>query len=142
MHAKAIHKIVVGSNAFFKNHPNFSSGHDIDIIYIIDQPLFGYGFKIIHKQTDDKIFVYNSGKDRLLRSIAHEFEACSFLVPEFAKYIDLTIEDLKRLEYWFDKLDDKHKYEKLIYQYYLINNDFVLTEEQLNEAYKIYKKFR
>ena len=58
---------------------------DIDIIYIIDQPLFGYGFKIIHKQTEDKIFVYNSGKDRLLRSIAHEFEACSFLVPEFAK---------------------------------------------------------
>lgn len=142
MNVKAIHKITVGSNAFFKNITDFKNGHDKDLLYIIDYPLFGNNVQIIHKNDIDKIFIYNSGKENLIKNVTHEFEACSFLVPEFAKYIDLNIEDLKRLEPWFDKLDDKHKYEKLIYKYYLINNDFVLTEEQLNEAYKIYKKYR
>jgi hypothetical protein len=29
----------------------------------------------------------------------------------------------------FNKLDDKHKYEKVIYDCYILNNDFVLSDE-------------
>ena len=34
--------------------------------------------------------------------------------------------------FFFDKLDVKHKYEKLIYEEYIENNDFVITQEQLH----------
>ena len=39
-------------------------------------------------------------------------------------------------------MDDKHKYEKLIYDAYLKNNDFVLTDEQRIDAFNEYKKER
>lgn len=65
-----------------------------------------------------------------------------FLVPEFCEYIGFTIDDLKLFEDLFDKLDDKHKYEKCIYDSYMKNKCFNLTEEQKNECYEIYKKYR
>ena len=42
----------------------------------------------------------------------------------------------------FDRLDDKHKYERLIYESYINNNSFTLTEKQLQEAYDEYRKYR
>jgi hypothetical protein len=52
-----------------------------------------------------------------------------FLVPEFCERISFTIEDLQKLSPLTKILDDKHKYEKVIYDSYLENKDFVLTEE-------------
>jgi hypothetical protein len=63
-----------------------------------------------------------------------------FLVPDFAKEIDLTIEDLKCLSHLLEKLDEKHTYEKIIFNSYLENGDFYLTDEQRNRAYEEYKK--
>ena len=54
----------------------------------------------------------------------------------------LSIDDLKRLKPIIAKLDDKHKYEEVIYNAYLENNDFVLTDEQRQEAYRVYNKYR
>ena len=39
-------------------------------------------------------------------------------------------------------MDNNHAYEKIIYDSYIENNDFYLTESQLNRAYKEYKKYR
>ncbi|MDY5807044.1 MAG: hypothetical protein SPM04_05820 [Lachnospira sp.] len=69
-------------------------------------------------------------------------EIGKFLVPEFIKEFKLSIDDLKRLEPIIAKLDDKHKYEEVIYNAYLENNDFVLTDEQIQEAYRVYNKYR
>ena len=54
----------------------------------------------------------------------------------------LLIEDLKLFEDSFKRIDDKHKYEKVIYDAYIENGDFVLTEEQRNKAYQLYKEKR
>lgn len=62
-----------------------------------------------------------------------------FLVPTFIEAIGFTIDDLKKLQPLLDNLDDKHKYEKVIYNTYIQNNDFTLTDEQLQKAYLKYK---
>lgn len=69
-------------------------------------------------------------------------EVGKFLVPEFIKEFKLSINDLKRLEPIIAKLDDKHKYEEVIFRSYLENNDFVLTDEQREEAFRIYNNNR
>jgi hypothetical protein len=63
-----------------------------------------------------------------------------FLVPEFAAYLGVTIDDLKRLSGIIEKIDEKHLYEKVIYDAYLENGEFKLTEEQRVAAYKEYLK--
>lgn len=62
-----------------------------------------------------------------------------FLVPTFIEAIGFTIDDLKKLQPLADNLDDKHKYEKVIYDSYIQNNDFTLTDKQLQKAYLEYK---
>jgi len=141
MNVKVIKSINVGSQVFFSNFKDYTS-KDIDILHIIDYPIFGETIQVMRTDNKDEFLMYNFGKDKLIELISDPIQVGKFLVPEFAKYIDLNIEDLKKLKNWFNKLDDKHKYEKLIYQYYLINFDFVLTKEQLNETYKMYKKYR
>ena len=69
-------------------------------------------------------------------------EIGKFLVPEFIKEFKLSIDDLKRLEPIIIKLDDKHKYEEVIYNSYIENNAFYLTDKQLKNAYEIYLKYR
>lgn len=141
MNATATHKIIVGSFAFFRNVEGFKP-KDVDELYILDCALFGYKVNRMRKNGVDKFILYNSGKDKLIETIEDPLQVGKFLVPEFAKYIDLTIEDLKKLEQWFDKLDNKHSYEKLIYEYYIENNDFFLSEEQLKKVYIKYKEYR
>jgi hypothetical protein len=51
------------------------------------------------------------------------------LIPEFNEFIDFTIEDLPKIKPQIDKLDDKHLYERYIYDYYLQNGTFILTEK-------------
>ena len=65
-----------------------------------------------------------------------------FLVPAVARDLGLTTEDLRRLEDVMPLLDDRHKYEEVIFRAYLENNDFVLTDEQRQEAYRTYNKYR
>ena len=69
-------------------------------------------------------------------------EIGKFLVPEFIKEFKLSIDDLKRLEPIIKNLDDKHKYEEVIFRSYLENGDFILTDEQREEAYRIYNNSR
>ena len=64
------------------------------------------------------------------------------LSREFAGYIGLTREELKKLKPMFDSIDDKHKYEKMIFDYYIENNGFFLTDEQRLRAYEEYKRKR
>jgi len=69
-------------------------------------------------------------------------EIGKFLVPEVAKYLGFTIEHLKKLKPIVDSLDKNHRYEKIIYESYIENSDFILTEEQRRAAFDEYKKER
>lgn len=141
MDIKEIKTIIVGSCAFFNKFKDFNS-KDTDILHILDYPIFGETIQVMRKNNKDEFLMYNFGKNKLIELINDPLQVGKFLVPEFAEYIDLTIEDIKKLEQWFNKLDDKHSYEKLIYEYYIENNDFFLSEEQLKKAYIKYKEYR
>ena len=54
----------------------------------------------------------------------------------------ITLEDLKPFEEIFNNMDEKHQYEKIIYDAYVTNNDFTLTKEQRDKAYESYKQTR
>ena len=136
--------MLVGSNVFFKDIEGFTS-KDTDILEFVDNPT---DFKNVRqfKFPDKCVFQWRKMSiDKLIDiTLSRNFpmEIGKFLVPEFIKEFKLSIDDLKRLEPIIAKLDDKHKYEEVIYNSYIKNNDFTLTDEQLNEAYKIYLKYR
>ena len=136
--------MLVGSNAFFKDIEGFTS-KDIDILEFVDNPTDFKNvrqFKFPHKCVFQwrKMSIDELIDITLFRNFPMEIG--KFLVPEFIKEFKLSIDDLKRLEPIIAKLDDKHKYEEVIYNAYIENNDFVLTDEQRQEAYRVYNKYR
>ena len=136
--------MLVGSNVFFKDIEGFTS-KDIDILEFIDNPTDFKNvrqFKFLHKCVFQwrKMPVNELIDITLFRNFPMEIG--KFLVPEFIKEFKLSIDDLKRLEPIISKLDDKHKYEEVIYNSYIKNNDFYLTDKQLKNAYEIYLKYR
>ena len=136
--------MLVGSNVFFKDIEGFTS-KDIDILEFVDDPK---DFKNVRQFKFPNKCVFQWRKmpiDELIDiTLFRNFpmERGKFLVPEFIKEFKLSIDDLKRLEPIISKLDDKHKYEEVIYNAYLENNDFVLTDEQRQKAYSVYNKYR
>ena len=136
--------MLVGSNAFFKDIEGFTS-KDIDILEFVDNPTDFKNvrqFKFPHKCVFQwrKMPIGELIDITLFRNFPMEIG--KFLVPEFIQEFKLSIDDLKRLKPIISKLDDKHKYEEVIYNAYIENNDFVLTDEQRQEAYKVYNKYR
>ena len=136
--------MLVGSNVFFKDIEGFTS-KDIDILEFVDDPT---DFKNVRQFKFPNKCVFQWRKmpiDELIDiTLFRNFpmEIGKFLVPEFIKEFKLSIDDLKRLEPIIAKLDDKHKYEEVIYNAYLENNDFMLTDKQKQKAYSVYNKYR
>lgn len=136
---------LVGSRAFFEGIKGFVP-HDTDKLEFIDNPT---DFKIHRQITLFNSRCYfqwkNMSKDELIEY--HLTQDCGmligkFLVPQVANYLGLTIKDLIKLKPLIDKLDDKHKYEEIIYNAYIENNSFELTYEQRISAYNEYIKQR
>ena len=143
---KPLYKFKIGSSIFFSEYSDYKL-KDIDWVAIFD--IFPFeGKKMIKVKIGiDDIFIYKSNITKQdfideLYSTNVIMKVGKFLSSEFCKHFNITIKDLKSLEQFFDKLDDKHKYEKLIYKAYIENNDFILTQEQRDNAYQEYKKYR
>lgn len=141
MNAKIIKKIQVGSNVFFNKFKDYEP-HDFDYVCKLDKPLFGKQIFTIKNNKLDYILIYWENKEDLINQINEPIQAGKFLVPEFVEYIGFTIDDLIKLKQWFYKLDKKHHYQLLIFNSYINNNGFFLTEEQLQKIYTEYKKDR
>ena len=137
-------RILIGSQYFFGCYEGFK-GHDIDELEIINtnnfrncRQLSGQGSCLFQfKEYDSKEPYINFA----LRSKTGMVIG-KFLVPEFCEKIGFTIEDLPRLEPLLERLDEQHKYEEIIYNAYIENNSFTLTDEQRAAAYKSYKESR
>ncbi len=137
--------IKIGSSVFFGNMSDYVA-KDIDEMIIQDKWL-PKGIPVLNmKRGGRDIFFWSPlSKEEFIKNTFDcgvPMRVGKFLVKEFADYIGLTIEDLKRLEPLFNQLDDKHKYEKIIYDAYVENNSFTLTEEQRKNAYNEYKRER
>ena len=139
-----MNKILIGSRYFFSCYSNFHS-KDIDELEIIDtndflqiRQITGQGgclFQMKRHTTKDEYIAW------ALKS-QNGMVIGKFLVPEFNAAIGFEWEDLGQLKSLIDKLDEKHLYEKIIYDSYMQNGSFTLTDEQRDRAYQCYKMAR
>lgn len=139
-------KFTVGSQAFFKECPGFHPG-DIDEVEFEDNPKMYRNFMQFRK-TDGTRCLFKWRKMSADEFIEYALtsklpmEIGKFLVPEVCEYLGITLGHLKKLNPVIQKLDKKHQYEKVIYDSYLSNGGFFLTDEQRKQAYEIYKGVR
>lgn len=138
-------KILVGSSVFFSGFPDYVQ-HDTDYVIFENLPDTKY-FLQVQRVDGIDMFFWNKTKTKQELIDYHlkynmGLEIGKFLVPAVLYHLGMTIEDLKQLEPLLANLKDKHKYEEVIFRSYITNGDFYLTEQQLNSAYNIYKKYR
>jgi hypothetical protein len=95
------------------------------------------------KLKDKDVFMFrNMDKQGFIDDVTETkvyMKAGKFLIPEFNEYINFTIDDLKSILYFFDNIDERHSYEKIIAESYIENNGFFLTDSQRDKAYEEYK---
>lgn len=134
-------EILIGSRAFFSGIKGFRPS-DTDMLYLEDNPKDYNYVKQIRISGNCEYYWKNMPKENFISyalSKGPAMQLGKFLVPAFVEVIGFTIEDLKKLQPLADNLDDKHKYEKVIYDSYIENGEFKLTDEQLQKAYLEYK---
>ena len=135
----------IGSSVFF-NGINGYTPKDNDIMAIQDQWLPRNHHVLNLKKDGNDIFLWSPlTKEEFIKDTLEcgvPMRVGKFLVPEFCDYIGFTIEELPIFDSIFNSIDDKHKYEKYIYEFYIKNGKFELTNEQRKKCYEIYKKYR
>ena len=139
---------IVGRNAFFTGMADFCPSENDRIILVDDASECGIPFKT-HSEMRLKgncyFFYKRLPKGEMIDNWSASRDSMvvgDFLVPAVARGLGLTTEDLRRLEDVMALLYDRHKYEEVIFHAYLENNDFVLTDEQRQEAFESYNKYR
>lgn len=139
-------RIAIGSQVFFSDYEDYKS-HDRDFVEFQDNPTEFRKF-MIRREGREEIFYYKTmPKEELIdfelkHCINIPMAAGKFLVPELIEFIGMTIDDLKMFDDFFNRIDKKHLYQKKIYDSYIENGNFTLTQEQRDKAYQIYKEKR
>ncbi len=137
-------KILIGSRYFFSCYADFES-KDFDEIELIEtdefkqmRQLTGQGKCLFQmkKHSSKEPYIEFALKSKLGMVVG------KFLIPEFCREIGFTVTDLPRLRPLIEKLDDKHKYEQIIFDSYIENGSLTLTDAQRALAYKSYKESR
>ena len=137
-------KFLMGSQYFFSEYPDFQS-KDIDELEIVDTGDFKYLRQLsgmgrclfqLKRQPSTEEYITFALKSSVGMVVG------KFLVPEICQALGFTIKDLPKLQPLIERLDNYHKYEEIIYNSYLENEAFILTEEQRLAAYKKYKENR
>ena len=140
-----IKKIKIGSAPFFECYEDFTPT-DTDWLCLVDGEKFKtHAFRA--KIGNDDIILYNEifTKEDFINEaleVGVPFKIGKFLVPEFIEAFGVTAEDLEILRPLIERLDDAHAYEKIIFDAYVANGCFVLTDEQRRRAYHSYKAVR
>lgn len=135
--------ILVGSTYFFGDYPDFKS-KDKDFVKLVDSP---EEFKYF-RQTSGSYCLFEWKRMSVSEFIEYSLNqgvailVGKFLVPEFVNEIGFKIEDLIKLKPLIDNLKKRHLYEKIIFDSYLENKAFALTDEQRLRAYENYKLSR
>ena len=137
-----IKQFQMGSSYFFNKYDDFHS-KDYDDLCIMDK--FIFPGRVINAKIDgNDVFMFrNMPKQGFIDDLVESdvcMKAGKFLIPEFNEYIGFTIDDLISIMSFFDRMDEKHSYEKIIAESYIENNGFFLTDSQRDKAYEEYKK--
>lgn len=135
--------ILTGSTYFFGDYPDFKS-KDTDYVLLADEPK---GFENV-RQTSTSYCLFEWRRMTPDEFIAYALDngpamqLVKFLTPEFCAETGFTIAHLKRLAPLAERLDEKHRYAKIIFDAYIANGAFALTDAQRLEAYASYKSAR
>lgn len=135
--------MLTGSAYFFSNYDDFKP-HDIDKMQIVEN----LHHEVIHicKKGQCIFLVRKHDKTEEYFDFPNNkgvgMSIARFLVPEFCEQIGMTVEDLPKLSPTLAKLDKRHMYLKVIYDSYIENGAFYLTDEQRDKAYAEYKESR
>lgn len=130
----------VGSSYFFGEQ-----GTDIDEVEFEEEPRL-YKNVLQFRKKDGKRCLFKWRKMTPEEFVEYTLnsklpmEIGKFLVPEVCEYLGFTLDHLKQLAPVVERLDDKHAYEKIIYDSYMQNGDFYLTAEQRHYAYCKYRE--
>jgi len=141
---KELARFQMGSSVFFSSFPGYKPKDRDELVIMSDWLFPTNSMRMVDGDKD--IFLYrkmskNAFIDDALTS-GVPMRAGKFLVPSFAFYLGMNIGDLKRLQPLIDEIDEKHTYERIIYEAYLKNGGWWLTSEQLAKAYDEYKRTR
>lgn len=136
---------ITGSAAFFSNiegfHPN-----NIDIISFYDSEKQKNRVHILMKNGSKYYnYVKSTYMTELYQCMMRGRKICymaSILIPEICEYLNITLNDISRFEMFRNDCDDKYQYLWKIYDFYKLNGKMELTNEQLQEAYEMYKEER
>ena len=139
-------RYIVGSCRWFSEYRDYVT-HDKDVLYVcgVDrQMLFKNGSTdIIMLPTKESARDY---VDEILSAgiitRSTSLYCGKFLCPEFAKDFGMTMQDLELIKPHIYATDARHQYQRVILDSYLENGDFVLTKEQRDKAYMVYKEAR
>ena len=137
--------IKVGSSVFFGGMEGYRI-KDVDEIAIQDKWLPN-GINVLNfKKGKKDVFLWSPlSKKQFIEDAVTcgvPMRVGKFIVPEFCKHIGFEVGDYRLLYDVFDRLDERHAYEKVIMESYVKNGSFVLTDRQREAAYEIYKKAR
>ena len=139
-----MNKILIGSQYFFSMFEDFES-KDIDEIQVIETDEFSHMRQLtgqgrclfqLKKRASKEEYINWDIATKLGMAVG------KYLIPEFCANIGFVVDDLPKVKSLIEKLDDKHKYEEIIYNSYIENGSFELTEQQRQRAYKSYKESR
>ena len=138
-------KFLIGSRAFFGGIEGFKSDNR-NMLYLHDNPAFKTGVEKNDSNRVTRIFKYTkeSAKTMIQRAVESgvALQAGKFLVPDVARAIGATVQDLEPLAPLFAKLPKKHKWQQTVYNAYIVNGSFTLTDEQRQAAYNKYQSAR
>ena len=138
-----MNRFLVGSNVFFRGYFEDFVSKDVDSLILENEPKGYENVRQFHFK-DRCIFQWRRMKKDELMDLSLKrglgMELGKFLVPEFARELKMDIDDLEKLRPLAEKLDEKHLYEKVIYDAYIENGCWFLTDEQRAEAYRIYNE--
>lgn len=136
--------MLIGSRYFFTGYDDFTP-HDTDELLIVDTEDFKQTRQL--RTTEGCLFLMKKHPskeayiDWAIQS-ASGMVIGKFLIPEFCEAIGFTVEDLPKVKILLTRLDSRHKYEEIIYDSYLENGAFKLTQAQRDKAYESYKQSR
>lgn len=147
---KEIKRFIIGSRAIFSGYKDFDDNViDTDILIIDGEENPDYGFETqSYDESKDIHYIiwkYMPKETMLLFHIKNCYEGTyiqKFLCPEYVEYIGLTIDELKSMKKLLNYMDKNHTYEIVVYNAYIENNGFYMTDEQKNAAYAEYKRTR
>ena len=137
----------IGSRAFFENLPDYKE-HDCDVLMVLDKwPSEIADTRFSCRATKcDAFFMKQMTKEEYIAETLETEDTKRvfyYMVPEFAQFVGLTIDDLKLVEPVVRKLENtRHKWYINVYEAYVANNGFFLTDEQREVAYKVFKSTR